>query len=100
MFACRSHYYLLPQFLRDSLWAAYRPGQEVTKKVSGLYILVQRRCVYEIAQKEGRPEAAAVAKEIGDIFRGLLSDESPDKNAADTAHIAGLDEALKRRFSR
>ena len=54
MFACKRHWYMVPKSLRDRLWREYRPGQENDKKPSCRYIAVQRRCVYEIAQREGR----------------------------------------------
>lgn len=28
MWGCRRHWYMLPKYLRDKIWSAYRPGQE------------------------------------------------------------------------
>lgn len=28
MFMCKSHWFRVPKFLRDGIWATYRPGQE------------------------------------------------------------------------
>ena len=39
---CRKHWYMLPLALRNKIWAAFRPTQEVTKTPSGRYIAVAR----------------------------------------------------------
>lgn len=97
-FSCRAHWYVLPQWLRNALWAVYRPGQEIDKRPTKIYILIQRRCVYEIAHREGRPEAAQVASEIGTLFKSAMAADSPDQQADDQTVISALDEALKVRF--
>lgn len=38
MWGCRSHWYALPKYLRDRIWATYRPGQEISKNPSESYI--------------------------------------------------------------
>lgn len=35
---CRRHWYMLPRLIRAKIWAAYRPGQEVSKKPSKEYV--------------------------------------------------------------
>lgn len=40
MWGCRKHWYTLPKFLRDKVWAAYVPGQEITKTPSEEYLAV------------------------------------------------------------
>lgn len=42
MWGCRACWFKLPKYLRDKIWAAYRPGQEVTKTPSREYVLVAR----------------------------------------------------------
>lgn len=42
MWGCRAHWYALPKALRDKVWKAYRPGQEVDKSPSPDYIAVAR----------------------------------------------------------
>jgi hypothetical protein len=37
---CKAHWFDLPKRLRDKIWAAYRPGQEITKTPSQEYIAV------------------------------------------------------------
>lgn len=37
---CRRHWMMLPKYLRDKIWAAFRPGQEETKTPSRLYVSV------------------------------------------------------------
>lgn len=41
MFACREHWYRLPQEFRDAIWREYRPGQERDKRPSERYLAVQ-----------------------------------------------------------
>ena len=42
MWGCRRHWYMLPKRLRDKIWAAYVPGQEITKTPSAEYVKVAR----------------------------------------------------------
>jgi hypothetical protein len=38
MWGCRAHWYALPRYLRDKIWEAFQPGQEVTSTPSRDYI--------------------------------------------------------------
>lgn len=38
LWGCRPHWYALPKEIRARIWAAYRPGQEITKTPSRAYI--------------------------------------------------------------
>lgn len=38
LWGCRAHWYKLPKILRDKVWDAYVPGQEVRKDPSPEYI--------------------------------------------------------------
>lgn len=40
MWGCKHHWGLLPLFLRNKIWAAYRPGQEISKTPSRDYVSV------------------------------------------------------------
>jgi hypothetical protein len=40
MWGCRAHWYKLPKPLRDAIWRAYVPGQEITKTPSQKYLAV------------------------------------------------------------
>ena len=42
MWGCRPHWYKLPKALRAKVWAAYMPGQEITKTPSPEYVEVAR----------------------------------------------------------
>lgn len=53
MFMCRPHWFSLPRFLRNRLWAAYRPGQEEDKQPSREYCLAAIACVEYVAAQEG-----------------------------------------------
>jgi len=38
MWGCKQHWFMLPQYLRMKIWAAYRIGQEITLTPSDAYI--------------------------------------------------------------
>lgn len=38
MWGCREHWLKLPKPLRDAVWRAYVPGQEITKTPSARYL--------------------------------------------------------------
>jgi hypothetical protein len=40
MWGCRRHWYRLPKYLRDRIWATYQPGQEKTLTPSRDYLAV------------------------------------------------------------
>lgn len=42
MWGCATHWYKLPQTLRNQIWATYQPGQENSKTPSAAYLHVAR----------------------------------------------------------
>lgn len=42
MWGCKAHWFKLPQALRNKVWRAYRPGQEISKTPSAEYVAVAR----------------------------------------------------------
>lgn len=42
MGGCGQHWFALPGHLRDKVWVAYVPGQEITKTPSADYVAVAR----------------------------------------------------------
>jgi hypothetical protein len=42
MWGCKRHWFKLPKALRDRIWAAYRPGQEIDQRPSRDYLEVAR----------------------------------------------------------
>lgn len=38
MWGCKKHWFMLPKYIRDEIWAFYRPGQEVDKQPSEAYL--------------------------------------------------------------
>lgn len=38
MWGCKKHWFMLPKYLRDRIWATYRPGQEVNLTPSVQYL--------------------------------------------------------------
>jgi hypothetical protein len=37
LFMCPRHWRMVPQEMKDALWAAYRPGQEIDKRTTREY---------------------------------------------------------------
>ncbi len=51
MWGCRIHWAKLPKHLQDAIWAAYVPGQEVTKTPSRAYVKAARDVEQWIADR-------------------------------------------------
>lgn len=60
MLFCGPHWRMVPRKTQITVWNEYRPGQEVDKKPSLAYLAIQQTAVAQVAEKEGRPEAAAL----------------------------------------
>jgi hypothetical protein len=52
MFMCRPHWFSLPKSMRDAIWDAYRPGQEIRKDPSREYLHVARAAINWLAAKD------------------------------------------------
>lgn len=52
MFMCLRHWRMVPRALQAAVWAAYRPGQEITKDPSREYLEVTRQARRAVAEKE------------------------------------------------
>jgi hypothetical protein len=53
IWGCRPHWYALPKELRDRIWRAYRPGQEIRGTPSASYLAVAREVQQWIANRGG-----------------------------------------------
>lgn len=53
---CRRHWFMLPMSIRNKIWAAYRRGQERTKKPSAQYIAAAREARDWIAANHPKEE--------------------------------------------
>lgn len=53
LWGCREHWFRLPKPLRDEIWRAYRPGQEVTKDPSRAYLEAARKVQRWIEENGG-----------------------------------------------
>lgn len=51
MFMCRGHWFRLPKEMRDRVWAAYVPGQEIDKTPSREYLEVAREAIDWLKEK-------------------------------------------------
>lgn len=52
MWGCKTHWFMLPIALRNKVWAAYRPGQEIDGTPSADYVAVAREVQAWIAAQE------------------------------------------------
>lgn len=52
MFMCRPHWHWLPKPYQSAIWAAYVPGQEITKTPSGAYLAAARAAIGWIERAE------------------------------------------------
>lgn len=74
MFMCRSHWRLLPEGLQKAIWHFYRPGQEIDKRPSYPYVLVQivsRICVCEL---EGKKPPKEIQDELVDVMEAAIGE--------------------------
>lgn len=63
---CYFHWMKLPKYLRDKVWATFKPGQEETKTPSARYVEVARE-VQEWIQAN-HPEAKEKKADQGPLF--------------------------------
>lgn len=54
MWGCRHHWFQLPKSIRDRIWRAYVPGQEVTKTPSEEYLAAARAAQDWIKENRSR----------------------------------------------
>lgn len=52
MWGCREHWFKLPKDLRDAIWRAYVPGQEITMTPSDAYLQAAAEVQAWIATQE------------------------------------------------
>lgn len=58
MFACKPHWFMLPERIRDAIWKEYRQGQEIHKTPTPRYMAVQRFACAFLAFKPNDEVAA------------------------------------------
>lgn len=56
MWGCRDHWYRLPKYIRDRIWATFRPGQEVSMTPSPAYIAAAKEALAWIAANTQLPK--------------------------------------------
>lgn len=52
MWGCRTHWYRLPAELRNRIWRAYQPGQEISGRPSADYVAIAREAQAWIATQQ------------------------------------------------
>lgn len=53
---CLKHWRMVPKALQARVWATYRPGQEIDKRVTEAYLVAQAAAIEAVAESEGRRE--------------------------------------------
>lgn len=56
LFMCLRHWRRLPRSMRDEIWFAYRPGQEIDKRPSAEYLVAARAAIEWMAKADARRE--------------------------------------------
>jgi hypothetical protein len=69
VWGCQQHWYALPSGIRARIWAAYRPGQEVTKRPTAEYLVAAKEAQEWIAE---HPDAGKALSKCCPA-QGLLS---------------------------
>ena len=67
LWGCAPHWFTLPKDLRDRIWAAYIPGQEVTKTPSDAYLGVAHEA-HEFARNHVPAKRPAPASPQAPLF--------------------------------
>lgn len=52
MFMCKRHWYMLPAYMRNAIWANYVPGQEITKTPTSEYLEAARKAIEYVEKQE------------------------------------------------
>ena len=52
MWGCKPHWFRLPKGLRNAIWRAYEPGQEISKAPSAAYVEAARAAQRWIAAQD------------------------------------------------
>ena len=55
MWGCRKHWFRLPKYLRDRIWAEFRPGQETNWTPSRAYLETAKEVQEWIKKHGGNP---------------------------------------------
>lgn len=97
MFACVPHWRAVPKWLQTLLWATYVPGQEDTKEVTRIYLLVQARCRVALCIHDQRDYAVPMGeiRQLAATSRATALHEAI-KDLADDPALAMLDAGLPK----
>ncbi|PNG49073.1 hypothetical protein WDL1P2_00530 (plasmid) [Variovorax sp. WDL1] len=67
LWGCAPHWFTLPKDIRDRIWAAYVPGQELTKAPSDAYLAVAREA-HEFARSHVPAKRPSPASHQAPLF--------------------------------
>ena len=87
---CPPHWRMTPRVTQRLVWALYRPGQEIDKRPTRAYLIIQAYAVTEVAIKDGLdPEKA-----VGEILWPVV--ERYQSTITDARELALLRKVLPR----
>lgn len=72
MFTCRTHWKQLPLAYQRLIWLVYREGQEIDKRPSLTYLIVQQRCVLELARIERHRDVPLLEQQYATRIRNFI----------------------------
>lgn len=78
MLMCLRHWRMVPRKLQINVWNEYRAGQEIDKRPTLEYLLVQQAAVACVAAKEGLADEAAEARANVLKFQTLMKARGED----------------------
>lgn len=64
MLMCLRHWRMVPKVLQNAIWEHYRPGQEVDKRPTEEYMIVQKCTVLYVAIKEKKVDEKVAMVEL------------------------------------
>ena len=74
LWGCRTHWFMLPKYIRDKIWDAYVPGQEITKTPSRRYIEVAREAREWILKNHPEPPGPVSEAQAREAVLRVLGD--------------------------
>jgi hypothetical protein len=70
MWGCATHWFALPQKIRDAIWREYQSGQEISKRASWRYMAVQRLALaYSVFRPGDEKAVLETLRYVGDAMR-------------------------------
>lgn len=80
LWGCKPHWFALPKAIRDDIWAAYRPGQEIDMNPSQAYLVAaeaaQKYIEHRLAERDPATLAPSqVSRKVDNVTLDLFGDQ-------------------------